>query len=145
MSQGLPLVIFYIVAMDRAASRIEHVGMYCVASGPHEASYSKTSYTPTTYTNTSWKAQGTRCCKLNSSDVIDELVSFILASYHRSCLLPALLILSQLGLSLSYLWEMKQTPNRLLTCWKMDLCWLATQLAPAKLASYLLWIAVQAR
>ena len=58
---------------------------------------------------------------------------------------PAPLNLSQLGLSVSYLRELKQAPNVLLTCWKNHLFWLATQLAPMKLASHLLWITVHAR
>ena len=61
-----------------------------------------------------------------------QLHSFVLTSYQCSCLLLSPLNSSKLGLRVNYLWELKQAPNCLLTCWK-DLCWLTTQLAPMKL------------
>ena len=142
MSQGLQLAIFTL--WRRADDGIKHVGMYCVAGGPDKASYRKTNYTPTTYMNISSKAQGIRMLWTQFTRP-NEPVSFVPTLYHRCCLLSALLNSSQLALSISYLWEMKQAPNRLLTCWKKDLCCLTTQLAPTKLANHLLWITVQTR
>ena len=57
-SQGLQLAVF-LHCEDRVNSGIEHLAMYCVAGGPHQASYRKTSYTPATYMNMSLNAQGT--------------------------------------------------------------------------------------
>ena len=67
--------------------------------------------------------------------------SFVLTLDNCSCLLSTLLNLSQLGMSVSYFWKLKQAPNLLLTCCRKDLCWLTAHLAPAKLKRHFLLIA----
>ena len=118
--------------------------MYCAAGGIHKTSYRKTSYTTATCMNISLKASSISCCELNSTDII-EPVSFVLASYHRSCLLSALLNSSQLVFNVCCLWQLKLAPNCLWTRCKKALCCQATQLVPAKLTSHLLWITVWTR